>query len=363
MSIEHVRVGVIPAGALGSAFAKLAAERGYEVTIYFHHPESLQEFERKHKSPRLKGIPLLGNVHGTCNIREVVEGSNVIFFAPPSEKVPEVFEKVEPILEDQYFISGSKGLIQGKNSNVLTMSQYILEKKPRLVDQLVVMSGPNLAREMALHKETGTLFVSYNTDTAKRLQSLFYTDSFRIYTEEDVVGAEAGGSLKNIIAFGAGAGAAFRVSQNTQALYITRGLAEITRLGMALGAKDERTFSGLSGLGDIVVSSVGKGSRNKRAGKAFALGQSAETLSSSGILVEALHTVKIAATFARKHGVDAPITELIDRALRGEIKASECIRYLMSRQPTREFNGVRSLRFAAEQLGMIAFYRARGVLS
>lgn len=358
---ERVKVGVIPAGAMGLAFAQLASERGHLVTVYFHHFESLDRFERTRKSERLKGKRFAEDICGTNDIREAVEGMDVVFMAPPSAKFEEVFEAVEPFFEDGQDIGiGSKGLIRGTNS---TISQYILGRKPKMVDNLVVMHGPTLAREMVAHKETGIVFASYNEETAERLQALFYTDKFRVYTNADVVGVESGGALKNIMAFGAGAGAAMRISQNTMALYLTRSLAEMIRLGMALGAQDERTFSGLSGFGDLIVSSMGKGSRNKQAGRAFALGQSAESLLSSGTLVEGLHTVKVAAALANERGIDAPITKAIERALRGELKIHEGIQYLMSREPTKEYNGLRSLRFNLDRLRMTFWHRARATLS
>lgn len=250
---------------------------------------------------------------------------------------------------------GTKGLEKGTN---FTMSKIVLDEAPDLIDNLAVMSGPNLAREMALHKQTGTVFASYNEATAKRLQALFSTYYFKVFREEDVIGVEAGGALKNIMAFGAGIGTVVGMSQNSGAFYMTRALAEMTRLGMLLGAEREMTFMGLSGIGDLYVSCVGEGGRNKKAGMAFARGELANFLS-SGILVESLFTVRAAVALVREHGEEAPITEAINGVLYEGLSIRQGIRQLLDRQPAKEFNGISNLRFQAGRLLMRLLHRIR----
>ncbi len=348
MSVE-IKVGVVPAGALGSAFAKIAADMGHQVTLYFNRPESLETFKATHRSDRLEGIDLPRSIHGTCDIQEVVKGARVLFLAPPSVRFREVFQNLKTSLRgDCDVLIGTKGLEEGTN---LTMSQIVLQERPNHIDHVAVMSGPNIANQMALRKETGTVIASYQAGTAKRLQALFNTNYFRVYTEEDVIALETAGALKNIMAFGVGIVNVLDVSQNTKALYFARALAEMAMIGKVLGAQDERPFMGLSGAGDFFLSCIGQGTRNTRAGEAFARGRSLKELETSKDLVESLYTVKVAADIVRKHNLNAPITLAINGMVHEGWDKSVCIQQLMDRKPEKEQLRDKDLGFYLARLG------------
>lgn len=336
MSVEEVKVGVIPAGALGSVFAKISAERGYQTTLYHHNPGSLDEFRRTRISGRLPGIKLPETIHGTSDIDEAVKDKDVVFIAVPSGTIEEVLGKIASLMgynTATAIVFGTKGLVKATNS---TISRYVQDRIPGYLDQIAVMSGPNKALELANQRETGTVIASYNPDIADRFQRWFSTSYFRIYTEEDVVGVEAGGALKNIFAFGDGIAKALGVAGNSEALYIARVLPEMKRLGIGLGADSESTFDGLSGLGDLYVSCVGEGTRNRRAGEAFVRGKSVEQLQSSGELIEGLETIRRAYALALEKSIDAPITTGLYRALYEDLNIQEGIQQLMGRRLTKE---------------------------
>ncbi len=351
-----MKVGVIPAGALGSVFAKISAEQGYATTLYFHDPAALLDFRKTRVSSKLPGIELPNKVEATGDMIKAVEDKDIVFLAVPSAAFEVVFDRINPFIGDRtMLIIGTKGLAEGTNS---TMSSFILGKQPDLVDRLAVMSGPNKALELANRKDTGTVVASYNHDLATRFQELFSTPYFRIYTAEDVIGVEAGGALKNIFAFGIGIARVLGAAGDTEALYFTRALTEMKRLGMVLGAGSETTFDGLSGLGDLYLSCIGEGTRNTRAGEVFARGKSVEQIRASGELTESLDTIPRAYAFALERGIDAPITTGLYRVLYEGLSIQDGIQQLMGRKLTREH-----LRFDPRlligRLGMRAWHRLR----
>lgn len=353
----EVRVGVISGGAMGSAFAKIAADMGYPVTLYFHHDRALDYFKANYRSERLKGVDLPRSIYGTRRIAEAVEGQNVIFLAVPSEKFPQVVEDVEPLMKNgSIALIGSKGLarVGGKDR---TLSQVFLrECKNRRIDHLAVMSGPNKAEQMALHKETGTVIAAYHAETAKYLQTLFHTNYLRVYTEEDVVAIEAWAALKNIMAFGAGILKSQEVSDNTMALYATRALAETVLVGKHLGVEDEMTILGLSGVGDFLLSLIRDGTRNTRAGVAFDQGASLEQLRKSGTLVESLHTVAVAAHLVKENKLNAPIILGLNGMLYEGWSQKAWIQLLMDSKPEREQFKPKGVKFRLARLGMRLFH-------
>lgn len=356
MSAE-INVGVIPAGALGSTFAKISAEQGYKTTLYHHNSDSLDGFRRTRISKRLPGIELPKNVEATADIIKAVEDKDIVFVAVPSATIESVFDRINPHIGNRtMLVIGTKGLAGEINS---TISSFILGKQPDLVDQLAVMSGPNKALELANKRETGTVIAAYNPVVVVRFQRLFSTPYLRIYTAEDVIGVEAGGALKNIFAFGVGIAKALDVASDTEALYFTRALEEMKRLGMALGAESEATFDGLSGLGDLYLSCIGEGTRNTKAGYNFAKGKTVEQLRASGELMESLDTVKRAYVFAMERGIDAPIVTGLYKVLYEELSIQEGIQQLMGRKLTRE-HGRFDPGLWIGRLGKRAWHRLRG---
>lgn len=352
----EIKIGVVPAGALGSAFAKIAADMGYEVTLYFRRPEALEVFKATHRSERLKGVDLPRAIHGTSDIHEVVKDAQVLFLAPPSVQFREVFRQLKPSLDNDTDVAiGSKGLEEGTN---ITMSQVVLEERPNHIDHVAMMSGPNIANDVALHQETGTVIAAYRGETATRLQVLFNTNYFRVYTEEDIIALEAASALKNIMAFGFGIVKELGVSKNTKALYFARALAEMAIIGKTLGAQDESAFMGLSAAGDLFLSCIEDGTRNTRAGQDFAKGQSLEELQASGDLVESLYTVRVAADLVKKYRLNAPITLAIHGMLYEGLDKGDCIQRLMDRKPEKEQLRDRGLGFRLARLGTRLLHNA-----
>lgn len=340
---ERINLAVIPGGALGKAFAGLAAEQGHRVAVWCHSRESLEEYQPSSKNIRVTG-----------NMKEALLGAQVIFLAPPAKNFRGVFREVYSFSGSAFsatetlYLSGSKGLEKG---TCYTPTQVILNEQPRLVDRIAAMSGPNLAKEMMRHDNLGTVISSYTADTAKYLQTEFQSKYFRVYTEPDVVGTEAAGALKNIFALGAGMGNALGVSPGTMALYMTRSLAEMTKLGMALGAQDRSTFMSLAGIGDLYLSCAKGATRNEEAGEELASGKTREELLASRKLIEGLYTVDVAVVLGRKHGIEIPITEGIYGVVHGDFDVREGIERLMGRQPSEEQLGGRAWPFRLARLG------------
>lgn len=357
MTVEYKKVAVVPAGALGIAMTKSLADRGYSVNLFFRNPDDSKGFNRTRRAPRLPKVMLSGNVRGVSSIAEAVTGVDLVFIAPPAEVFPVVYEEIEAYSHpfcDHLF--GSKGLGILKNGSIATLPQIALEKAPRRVDHLGVMSGPNLAYQIAIHEYTATAIAAFDEKTSQRMQANINTNDFRVYTETDVYGVAAGGALKNIYAVGKGIGEGWGVVSNTEAAYMTRSLWEMKKVGKILGADNEETFSGLSGLGDLWVSCSGKGSRNKRAGKDFARGKPLSEILSSGKTLEGFHTVKIVVGFASK--IEVPIAETIHGVLYKGLTKEKAFKRLMGRPVTSE-RVTNDYIAHLNKLAMIVLYKAR----
>lgn len=364
---EQSRVGVISAGALGSTFADIVADLDCETTLFFNNPDGLREFERTRISRRLPTKKLSKKIRGTSNLQEVANNKDIIFISVPSRVIPVTLDRMfggeEPLVDSEtVVVLGTKGLVEGVNS---TISTYILDKYPNpdLVDRIAVWSGPNKVEELIRRQGvTGTVIAAYNSYLAEQLQHQFSTPYLRIYTSDDPVGVEAGGALKNVFAFGMGIARGLGAPGNTEALFYTRALEEMGRLAMALGAADKETIYKLSGNGDLYRSCIKKGTRNSRAGIAFAKGKSLEQLLSSGEEIESLHTIKRVYYFALERGIDVPITTVLYRALYEGLDIREGIQQLTGRKLTKEdtrFNP-RNLALGLTKRG---WYRVRGILA
>lgn len=353
----EIRVGVISGGALGSAFAKISADMGYPVTMYFHRDEALDKFERTYRSDRLEGIDLPRSIRGTRSLTEVARESSVLFLAVPSEKFPEMVNDLKPDLKpDCDVLIGTKGLAKVKGE-YKTMSAVFIRTCNHM-DRVAVMGGPNIAEQVANHKETGTVIAAYHEKTAIRLQELFNTKYFRIYTEEEVIPLEVWGALKNIMAFGFGVvKAQQKIGTNTLALYFTRALAEEALIGKYLGVKDTGTQIGLSGAGDFFLSCTGEGTRNTQAGEAFANGLSLRDLRKSKTLFESLRTVSVVADLVKKKNLNAPITLAIHGMLYEGWDKSAWIQLLMDGKPEREQFKKKGLSFRVGRLSMRALHK------
>lgn len=338
---------------MGSALAWLFAKR-HDVRLFFQDPEDTADFQRTRRSKRLAGVDMPKNVIPTSDIKQFTGGANLVVLVPPSQAFRSFSKELMPFVGSNCDImSASKGLERGTNQR---MTEILLEADPTRIDHIAVLSGPNLAKEIARSAIAGTVIAAYNLDTAGRIQSYLMPDSrpdrFRVYISEDVVGVELGGALKNVMALGAGIADGLGVVSSTKALYFTRALEEMVKFGTSLDACEE-TFRGLAVVGDLFLSCCGESTRNYRAGLKIAQGQSAEEILSSE-LAEGLHTIKSAIELAKIYRIDTPIMSALYAVIYEGLDIAEGIERLMGRQPTKEHLRDKGPVFQLARLGMRA---------
>lgn len=329
------RIAVLGAGSWGTAIAALLAKKGYTVHLWARSQTTVDALKATGQNDKyLPGVPLPSALEITNCLDIALDGAHIIVMATPSHGVRETIKKAVPFLHKEvYIVSATKGF---ELDSLLRMSQVISEELPFQTERIAVISGPNHAEEVGRGMPTTTVVAAKKRVIAEYLQDVFMTPTFRVYTNPDVVGVEIGGALKNIIALGTGIADGLNFGDNSKAALMTRGLAEITRLGMAMGARP-LTFAGLSGLGDLVVTCTSMHSRNRRAGIELGRGKKmAEIAVSTGMVVEGIRTTKAAYALARKYGVEMPITEQIYEILYEEKNPHEAVVDLMLRGKTHE---------------------------
>jgi glycerol-3-phosphate dehydrogenase (NAD(P)+) len=280
----------------------------------------------------LPGVKLGSNIHIVYTTEEAVKDADVVLFSAPAQHFRSALEGAAKYMrDDAIVINVAKGIEQKTLLRMSEIAQDVVN-----MDKYVVLSGPSHAEEVGRKLPTTVAAASYNLASAEAVQDLFMTDRFRVYTTEDVVGVELGGALKNIIALGAGVSDGMGFGDNAKAALMTRGLAEITRLGLKLGAKAE-TFAGLTGTGDLIVTCTSMHSRNRRCGIMIGEGMAPEEATEKvGMVVEGMFTTEAAYELAKREGVEMPITEAIYRAIKGEIKAADAVQLLMGRDKKHE---------------------------
>ena len=324
-------IGVIGAGSWGTTLADLLAKKGHAVTLWAYEPELVGEMATTGiNGIYLPGIPLSSRLRFTNSLRDTVEGKDLILCVVPSQLVREVIRSVLPVLPaEALIVSASKGI---ELESLMTVSQVYAELLPLALNQrFSVLSGPSFAREVAREMPTAVVAAAAVASVARRVQDIFTTPSFRVYTNADVVGVELGGAIKNVIALAAGISDGLGFGNNTRAALITRGLAEMTRLGRAMGAKSE-TFAGLAGMGDLVLTCTGDLSRNRTVGIKLGQGLSlAEILAEMRMVAEGVKTAESARSLAVRLGIDMPITEKVYRVLYEDKPAREAVVELMTR--------------------------------
>lgn len=331
-------VAVLGAGSWGTGLSMVLEENGHEVRLWGHDPEQIKEINEQHTNRHyLPDTHLSEAIHGYSDLREALDGANAVLFVVPTKAIRSVAAQVAALLDGEQrpvLIHASKGLEQGSHKRISVIIEE--EIRPELYQGLVVLSGPSHAEEVAKKDITTITAASKSKEAAEYVQKLFMNYYFRVYTNPDIIGVELGAALKNIIALGAGALHGLGYGDNAKAALITRGLAEISRLGVAFGA-DPLTFIGLSGVGDLVVTATSVHSRNWRAGNL--LGKKMpleEVLESMGMVVEGVETTKAAYELAQEKGIEMPITEAIYRVLYQQADVDEVIEDLMLRDRKSE---------------------------
>jgi len=333
------RAAVLGAGSWGTTFAKVLHDAGTEVIVCARRPEIAEQINERHENVQyLPGITLPEGLRATADPAEALDGADLVVMAVPSQTLRENLHLWRPLLPpDAVLVSLMKGIELGTGRR---MSEVIAEVTGAPADRIAVVSGPNLARELASGQPGAAVAACVDERTARRIQAACMTPYFRVYTNTDVVGCELGGAIKNVIALCVGIAVGLGFGANTQALLMTRGLAEIARLGAALGA-DEHTFAGLAGLGDLVGTCSSPLSRNRTFGENLGRGMTLEeTIAVTKQTAEGVKSSEAVLELARKHGVEMPITEVVAAVMHHGMSISEAASLLMSRSPKPERYGV-----------------------
>jgi glycerol-3-phosphate dehydrogenase (NAD(P)+) len=329
-------LAVVGAGSWGTALAKLLAGQGYPVRLWAFETEVVGQI-RDHRENRsfLPEVTLPDTLYATHDLAEAIEGAEIVVSVAPSQFVGRVMSEAVPHLDaDAILVSASKGIeistlrrMDEVFSTLLTSDQ---------MERFTVLSGPSFATEVAREMPTAVVVASRSRDARLRAQEVFQTDYFRVYTNRDVIGVELGGALKNVIALAAGVAAGLGFGHNTRAALMTRGLAEMTRLGVALGA-DRHTFAGLAGMGDLVLTCTGELSRNRTVGFRIGQGESLdEILGHMTAVAEGVKTAQAVVDLAARTGVEMPIAEEVNAILVEGRDPMQALRNLMLRDPKPE---------------------------
>lgn len=336
---EVFDVSVIGAGSWGTAVANLLAEKGHHVTLWARNSALARTIDEQHSNSKyLRGVELSPKLRATSSFADLVE-SEIYFVAIPSFALREILVQLKSTLVDpanqRIWISLTKGIEYGRQSDRLsTISELISEVLD--TEKILSLSGPSFAVEVARGAPTTCVLAGTDLELARDLQRAFSTERFRIYTSNDLLGVELGGTIKNIIALAAGISDGLGFGDNAKGALISRGLVEMTRLGVHLGAQKD-TFFGLAGLGDMVITAMSSKSRNHGVGERIGRGESlGEIISSMEMVAEGVYAVKAIYQYAQDHKLDLPITEGVYRVLYDNEKPLEILTELMGREPKEE---------------------------
>lgn len=323
-----MKVGVIGAGSWGIALSVLLEKNKNEVTVWSILQDEIDMLskEREHKT-KLPGIKLSENIKFTTDLKSVIEENDILVLAVPSPYVRSTCESMVPFVKDgQIIVSVAKGI---EESTLLTLSEVVESIIPNC--KVSVMCGPSHAEEVGRGIPTTIVVGARQRKTAEILQNLFMNEVFRVYTSPDMLGMEVGAALKNVVALAAGIADGLGYGDNTKAALITRGIAEITRLGIAMGGNFE-TFAGLTGIGDLIVTCSSMHSRNRRAGILIGQGKSMkEAMDEVQMVVEGVYSAKAAMGLSKKYGVELPIIEKVNEILFEGLSPETAVKDLMLR--------------------------------
>lgn len=330
-------ISVIGAGSWGIALAKLLFKNGHEITVWSILEEEIKMLQINHEhKTKLPGVILPREMKFTTDLRKAVEDKDLLVLAVPSPFVRSTAKALSPLVrENQIIVNVAKGI---EEESLLTMSEVISQEIPTA--QVVVLSGPSHAEEVGRGIPTTIVIGAKEKRMAEFIQNIFMSDVFRVYISPDICGIELGAALKNVVALAAGIADGLGYGDNTKAALITRGIAEITRLGIAMGGKAE-TFSGLSGIGDLIVTCASVHSRNRKAGVLIGQGKSMEeAMEEVKMVVEGVYSAKAAMGLSEKYKVSLPIIEQVNKVLFENKPAAEAVLDLMLRDKKDEYQGL-----------------------
>lgn len=331
------KVAVIGAGSWGTALSLVLHTNGNEVTIWSIMEAEINMLKEKHEHvEKLPGVKLPEDICFTTDLREAVSDKDFLILAVPSVFTRSTAKSMAPFVkEGQVIVCVAKGI---EEDTLMTISQVVEQEIPAA--EVAVMCGPSHAEEVGIGLPTTVVAGAKKKAVAEGIQDIFMNEVFRVYTSPDVLGMELGGSLKNVIALAAGMADGLGYGDNTKAALITRGITEIGRLAIKMGAKYE-TLSGLTGIGDLIVTCESKHSRNRKAGmlmgQGYTMKQATEEVK---MVVEGIYSAKAAIALARKYGEDMPIIEVVNRVLFEDMPAKEAVKELMVRDKRAEHSGL-----------------------
>ena len=331
------RVGVIGAGSWGTALAVVLAKNGHQVTVWSIIEDEITMLKEKHEHvDKLPGVKLPDSMEFTTDLEQAVRTSDMLVLAVPSIFTRSTAKSMAPFVKDgQIIVCVAKGI---EETTLMTISDIVEQEIPNA--DVAIMCGPSHAEEVGVGLPTTVVAGARTQATAEKIQDVFMDEVFRVYTSPDVLGMELGGSLKNVIALAAGVADGLGFGDNTKAALITRGIAEISRLAIAMGAKAE-TLAGLTGIGDLIVTCASKHSRNRKAGMLIGQGYTMEEATKEvKMVVEGIYSAKAARALAQKYEVDMPIIDIVNQVLFENMSAKEAVVELMEREKRSEHDSL-----------------------
>lgn len=328
------RIGILGAGTWGTALANLLSSSGHEVMLWSRFSEEVNTIMKTHRHKNLPGVEINKEILYSCNIEETVEEKDVVVIAVPSIYVRETTALAKEFLQpNQIIVTVAKGVEKG---TLMTTSEIIHDVLKEKDLPVVALSGPTHAEEVAVGLPTLIVSACERLQYAEEIQNIFYSSSLRVYTNQDILGVELCGALKNIIALAAGMSDGLGYGDNAKAALITRGLREITKIGLAMGA-NVNTFSGLTGIGDIVVTATSVHSRNHKAGYLLGQGYSLEeTKEKVGMVIEGLNSLDAAIELEKKYDLQLPIIDMVASIVDGKTSVKEAVGKLFARKKQNE---------------------------
>ncbi len=332
---DSLPITVVGAGAWGTALSALLARKGHAVTMWSYEPEIAESINQRRLNPYLSDVSLPEGLCAETELALAVRGADVVLSASPSQFVRAVMaEAAGSLAPGALIVSASKGI---ELASLLCMDEVLDGVLSQAhMQRFCALSGPSFAREVAAGSPTAVVVAGRTEEAADQAQDIFQTPYFRVYTNTDVVGVELGGALKNVIALAAGITVGLGYGHNTMAALITRGLAEMTRLGVAMGA-ETATFSGLAGMGDLVLTCTGSLSRNRAVGHRLGRGESLdEILADMTAVAEGVKTAPAVHELAARHGVEMPIVEQVYHIVQENKRPADALKDLMLRDPKPE---------------------------
>ena len=333
-----MKIGILGAGTWGTALAALLVKNGHDTTLWSAIPEEIELLGKTKMHKNLPGMTLPEGLKYTKDICEACE-AQLLVFVVPSEFIRSVARAAAPYIKDGAILASAAKGIEPKT--LKTMTEIIDEEMAACgkAYKLAALSGPTHAEEVAVGLPTSIVAASENEETALMIAGVFSNSCMRVYTNTDVLGVEISGALKNIIAIASGINRGMGFGDNSQAMLITRGIAEITRIGLAMGCK-RRTFMGLAGIGDLIVTCTSRHSRNNRCGELIGRGKTYEQAKAEiGMVVEGYHALEAAMELSRKYEVEMPITEAVYRVIKNGESVSDAMLSLMNRNIKSELDG------------------------